>query len=107
MTHGTAFLRQSSQHNYHNASLLPDELPEVCGGLRKCSLRRNVRWVSRVVVSLKFEYRFFSISFRFPVSHGKESVVLLHQACHSLQQNLFNLQKQAYRIISSSYNHYE
>ena len=53
MAHRLALLRQSRQHHDHHAALLPDELPEVGGGLGQRALRRYVRRVARVVVGLK------------------------------------------------------
>lgn len=53
MTHRLSFLGETRQHDNHDATLLPDELPEVRGGLRHWALGRYVRRIARIVIGLK------------------------------------------------------
>jgi hypothetical protein len=53
VAHGVAVLGQSGQHHHHDASLLPNHLPEVGDRLLKRALGGDVSRVAGIVVGLK------------------------------------------------------
>lgn len=52
VTLGVSFLGESRQHYHDNATLLPDQLPEVRGGVRQRSLRGDVGGAPGVMIRL-------------------------------------------------------
>ena len=77
---------KSGEHDNDDTALLPDHLPEVCHRLGQGTLGHDVRWVPRVMVTLRDKNRYFSGQFVLPQTAVEAHFKYLDKSCHTLEQ---------------------